>query len=251
MSQTLLVSDVHISADLTRVNAGFKHLLETLPADCQRVIVLGDLFEVWVGDDFNSATLSAVEATFERLSARGVELLFCHGNRDFLMDAGPAGSVAFTTRVGGRLMAEQEVIDVHGQPVLLMHGDQLCTDDAAYMAFREQSRQLEWQLGMLSQPLAQRVQIAEFWRMQSQAANSNKPENIMDVNAAAVDRALIDAGVTTLVHGHTHRPQQHTWALPTGAEASRFVLGDWRENEGQAVIAWANDSGIHLQDYRF
>lgn len=251
MSQTLLVSDVHISADLTRVNAGFIHLLDTLPADCQRVIVLGDLFEVWVGDDFTSPTLSAVEAAFQRLSARGVALLFCHGNRDFLMDAGPAGSTAFTQRVGGRLMAEQEVIDLHGTSVLLMHGDQLCSDDEAYMAFRTQSRSQAWQQGMLSQPLEQRVQIAEFWRMQSQAANSNKPENIMDVNADTVASALSEAGVSTLVHGHTHRPQQHTHVFTEGAEARRFVLGDWREAEGQAVIAWANDSGIHLQDYRF
>lgn len=251
MSQTLLVSDVHISADLTRVNAGFMQLLDTLPADCQRVIVLGDLFEVWVGDDFSSPTLSAIEATFSRLSARGVELLFCHGNRDFLIDAGPAGSIAFTTRVGGRLMAEHEVIDLHGLPVLLMHGDQLCTDDTAYMVFRAQSRNPAWQQGMLSQPLAQRVQLAEFWRMQSQAANSNKPENIMDVNAAEVAHVLSTAGVTTLVHGHTHRPQQHSHRLADGVDATRFVLGDWREAEGQAVIAWANDSGIHLLDYRF
>ncbi|REH39099.1 UDP-2,3-diacylglucosamine hydrolase [Paraperlucidibaca baekdonensis] len=251
MSQTLLVSDVHISADLTRVNAGFIGLLDALPADCQRVIVLGDLFEVWVGDDFSSTTLSAVEAAFSRLSQRGVDLLFCHGNRDFLIDAGPAGAKPFTERVGGRLLAEAEVMDLHGTPVLLMHGDQLCIDDEAYMAFRAQSRSEAWQHGILSQPLEQRVQIAEFWRLQSQAANSNKPENIMDVNDAEVVRVLTEAAVTTLVHGHTHRPQQHKHVLADGRDASRFVLGDWRESEGSAVIAWANDSGVHLQDYRF
>lgn len=251
MSQTLLVSDVHISADLTRVNAGFMRLLDTLPANCHRVIVLGDLFEVWVGDDFASPTLSAIEAAFKRLTARGVELLFCHGNRDFLMDAGPAGSEPFSARVGGRLMAEHEVIDLHGTPVLLMHGDQLCLDDSAYMAFRAQARSEAWQQGILSQPLEQRVQLAEFWRMQSQAANSNKPENIMDVNADEVVRVLTEAHVLTLVHGHTHRPQQHVHLLTDGREATRFVLGDWREAEGQAVIAWANDSGIHLEDFRF
>jgi UDP-2,3-diacylglucosamine hydrolase len=251
MSQTLLVSDVHISADLTRVNAGFIALLDTLPADCHRVIVLGDLFEVWVGDDFASPTLAAVEAAFQRLSARGVELLFCHGNRDFLMDAGPAGSPAFTTRVGGRLMAEHEVIDLHGRQTLLMHGDQLCTADTDYMAFRAQARSSAWQQGMLSQALAQRVQLAEFWRMKSQAGNSNKPENIMDVTASEVARVMTEASVMTLVHGHTHRPQHHRHVLADGQEASRFVLGDWREAEGLAVIAWANDSGIHLQDFRF
>ena len=251
MSQTLLVSDVHISADLTRVTAGFLSLLDALPADCQRVIVLGDLFEVWVGDDFSSATLSAVEAAFLQLSQRSVELLFCHGNRDFLIDAGPAGVEAFTARVGGRLMAESEVIDLHGTPTLLMHGDQLCTEDSAYMAFRAQARSSAWQQGILSQPLEQRVQLAEFWRLQSQAANSNKPENIMDVTASEVVRVVTEAAVTTLVHGHTHRPQRHALVLADGSSAARVVLGDWREADGTAVIGWADAQGIRLEAFKF
>lgn len=244
MARTLLLSDVHLAPDLPRCTAGLLQLLDTLPADCGAVYVLGDLFEVWIGDDQSSDYLDTLYAAFARLSARGVQLAFCHGNRDFLL--GPA----FAERCGGRLMAEAETVDLHGTPTLLMHGDQLCTRDEAYMAFRAQSRSPAWQQGMLGQPLAQRQMIAQLWRMQSQQANSNKPENIMDVTPEAVVEAMQSAGVSRLVHGHTHRPARHAVALADGP-GERWVLGDWREASGEARIGWADASGMTLVDYRF
>lgn len=251
MARVLLLSDVHLAADLPRCTAGLDALLRDLPADCEAVYVLGDLFEVWVGDDNRNPYLDAVCERFRSLGARGIALHVCHGNRDFLLGRGPAGAASFSARTGARLMAEREVVDLAGTTALLMHGDQLCTLDEAYMAFRAQSRSEAWQQGMLSQPLEQRLMIAEMWRMKSKMANSNKAENIMDVTLDEVVRVMAEAGVELLIHGHTHRPMRHAVELPGDMAGERLVLGDWREDEGTAVIAWATADGVELTTWRF
>ena len=144
--------------------------------------------------------LDEVLAMFRAVGAQGAELVFCHGNRDFLLDCGPAGSTPFSAQAGGRMMAEAEVVELGGAPALLMHGDQLCTLDEAYMAFRAQARSEAWQQGILGQPLEQRLMIAEMWRMKSKMANSNKAENIMDVTPSEVVRVMATAGVERLIH---------------------------------------------------
>lgn len=251
MSAVLLLSDVHLAPDLPRCTAGLKALLGALPDSCSAVYVLGDLFEVWVGDDNHTAYLDDIRACFRALTDRGISLHFCHGNRDFLLGRGPAGTPPFAEQVGAVMLPEAEVVTLAGQPVLLMHGDQLCTLDQAYMAFRQQSRSEAWQKQMLEKPLDQRIMVADFWRMQSKAANSNKAENIMDVTPDEVLRVMTEAGVHTLLHGHTHRPQRHVLTLPDGSAGERIVLGDWREDEGSAVIAWADAEGIRLETWRF
>lgn len=245
MARALLLSDVHLAPDLPRCSAGLKALLRNLPADCEAVYVLGDLFEAWIGDDHHTPYLDDICESFRSVGARGIALAFCHGNRDFLLGPG------FIERTGGRLMAEAEVIELGGTPTLLMHGDQLCTLDTAYMAFRVQSRNPEWQRNMLGQPLAQRLMVAEMMRMKSQMANSNKAENIMDVTPDEVVRVMAEAGVERLIHGHTHRPGRHQVELPGDMSGERLVLGDWRENEGSAVIAWASADGVALHAYTF
>lgn len=251
MARALLLSDVHLAPDLPRCTTGLKALLGDLPADCTAVYVLGDLFEVWVGDDNRSDYLDEVLAMFRAVGAQGAELVFCHGNRDFLLDCGPAGSTPFSAQAGGRMMAEAEVVELGGAPALLMHGDQLCTLDEAYMAFRVQARSEAWQQGILGQPLEQRLMIAEMWRMKSKMANSNKAENIMDVTPSEVVRVMAAAGVERLIHGHTHRPMRHQVELPGNMSGERLVLGDWREDSGEAVIAWADDSSVSLETWRF
>ena len=251
MSTALLLSDVHLAPDLPRCTAGLKALLASLPDTCKAVYVLGDLFEVWVGDDNHSDYIDGIYEAFRAVAERGVALAFCHGNRDFILGQGPAGSTPFATQAGGRMLAEAEVVTLGGQPVLLMHGDQLCTQDLAYMAFREQARNPAWQQQMLTQPLEQRLMIAELWRMQSKANNSNKAENIMDVTPDDVLRVLDEAGVRTLIHGHTHRPGRHALTLADGHAGERIVLGDWREEDGSTVIAWADEHGIRLETWRF
>jgi UDP-2,3-diacylglucosamine hydrolase len=244
MSRTLFISDLHLSPDLPRTTAGFFRFLSEQAAGADALYVLGDLFEVWVGDDNHNDYNDAAVAAFRRLSDAGTRLYFLHGNRDFLLGAD------FAAACGGQLLGEAEVIGEQGQRLLIMHGDQLCTLDEKYMAFRAQSRDPAWQAMMLEKPLDQRLMIATLWRMQSKSANANKAENIMDVTPDEVVRVLSEAGVTTLLHGHTHRPADHAVALTTG-NGRRLVLGDWREETGEMQYAIADVQGLHLQSWQY
>lgn len=245
MKPTYFISDLHLAADLPRVTQGFTQLLAQLQSNAQALYVLGDLFEVWVGDDNLSDYNQQIIDCFKQLTQSGVALYFVHGNRDFMLGE------AFATACGGQLLTERTVIKLGEQSILVEHGDALCTLDEKFMAFRAQSRHPLWQQGMLAKPLAERVQIAELWRLQSKMQNSNKPENIMDVTPQAVLDTLQQYQVSTLLHGHTHRPMIHDITLHNGTTGQRIVLGDWQEETGSAVIGIANEQGIRLETYTF
>ena len=218
MKPTYFISDLHLAADLPRVTRGFSQLLQQLHGKATALYVLGDLFEVWVGDDNLSDYNLQIINNFKELSNSGVALYFVHGNRDFMLGE------AFASACGGQLLAERTVIKVAQQSLLVEHGDALCTLDEKFMAFRAQSRHPLWQQGMLAKPLAERVQIAELWRLQSKMQNSNKAENIMDVTPQAVLETLQQYQVSTLLHGHTHRPMIHGITLHNGATGQRIVM---------------------------
>jgi len=245
MKPTYFISDLHLAADLPRVTQGFSQLLQQLHGKATALYVLGDLFEVWVGDDNLSDYNQQIINNFKELSNSGVALYFVHGNRDFMLGE------AFASACGGQLLAERTVIKVAQQSLLVEHGDALCTLDEKFMAFRAQSRHPLWQQGMLAKPLAERVQIAELWRLQSKMQNSNKAENIMDVTPQAVLETLQQYQVSTLLHGHTHRPMIHDITLHNGTTGQRIVLGDWQEENGSAVIGIADEQGIRLKTYTF
>lgn len=243
MSRILFISDLHLSPDLPWLTQGFFSFLEHARGS-DALYVLGDLFEAWVGDDHRDDYNNAVIAAFRALSDSGTRLFFIHGNRDFLLGQ------SFAADTGGTLLPDSQVIDLQGRPLLIMHGDQLCTRDEKYMAFRAQSRDPAWQQALLDKPLDQRLMIASMWRMQSKAMSSNKPENIMDVTPEDVVRVLQEAGAATLLHGHTHRPAVHDITV-NGEPARRLVLGDWREEAGEAVTGVADANGLHLETWRF
>lgn len=243
MSRTLFISDLHLSPDLPRVTQGFLRYLEQARG-ATALYVLGDLFEAWVGDDHRDDYNNTVINAFRALSNSGTRLFFVHGNRDFLLGQ------EFAEATGGTLLPDSQVIEAEGLRLLVMHGDQLCTRDEKYMAFRTQSRDPAWQQMMLEKPLDQRLMIASMWRMQSKTMNSNKPENIMDVTPEDVVRVMQEAGVATLLHGHTHRPDAHALTL-AGQPARRIVLGDWREEAGEAVTGIIDAEGLRLETWRF
>lgn len=245
MKPTYFISDLHLSPDLPRVTAGFLSLVDRLEGQAEALYVLGDLFEAWVGDDNRSDyNLSIIEA-FTRLSVRGTAVYFQHGNRDFLMGD------EFIKSCRGFLLPERQVIQCYGYQMLVEHGDALCTRDEAYQAFRKQSRGLPWQQVMLAKPLDERVRIAEAWRAESRMHNSNKAENIMDVTLQAVVDAMNEHQVNLMIHGHTHRPGEHVIDLGEGRQGRRMVLGDWREMDGRAVIAVADERGVELRELTF
>ncbi|MBI2381048.1 MAG: UDP-2,3-diacylglucosamine diphosphatase [Gammaproteobacteria bacterium] len=216
---TLLISDLHLQESQPRLSALFQQFMANIAPESEALYVLGDCFEAWVGDDDDSAFHRAIIGAFRRYSDSGKALYFLHGNRDFLLGE------EFAQACGGQLLQGPVVHELGGQPTLLMHGDELCTDDAAYLAFRAQVRHPAWQVAFLAKPLVERHQIAAGLRAASKEAAMGKSESIMDVNDQAVLTALREHDVPRLIHGHTHRPAYHRPA----AGRQRIVLGDWHE----------------------
>jgi UDP-2,3-diacylglucosamine hydrolase len=226
MSHSLFISDLHLSADRPEVLSAFAKFLVTTAVQAEALYILGDLFEYWAGDDDLDAPFNRqVVAALANLHAGGTALYLMHGNRDFLMGE------ALASACGARLLPDPSLVDLHGTPTLLMHGDTLCTDDTAYMAFREQVREAAWQQHFLAQPLAQRKEQIEQLREQSRLAQRHKTAEIMDVNAESVINTLRQRDYPRLIHGHTHRPALHVHEMD-GHRCERWVLPDWYEQGG-------------------
>lgn len=220
MSRTLFISDLHLDKARPEHLDALRQFLNGKAQGAEALYVLGDLFEAWIGDDDDDPFNQAAIAAFRQWSDANGALYFMHGNRDFLL-----GDV-FAAQAGGRLMDEGTVVDLHGRPTLLMHGDSLCTADEPYQQFRAMVRTSEWQQDLLAKPLEERRAIAANMRMQSQQNNANKAGNIMDVTPEEVARVMQEAGVSELIHGHTHRPAVHDVDLGS-TTGTRWVLGDW------------------------
>jgi UDP-2,3-diacylglucosamine hydrolase len=235
---TLLISDLHLRPEAPHLCRVLVEWLAGPATSADALYVLGDLFEAWPGDDDAADPFNApVIAAFRALSERGIPLYFQHGNRDFLLGA------EFSRATGGSLLADELVVDLHGTPTLLMHGDQLCTDDLAYQQFRARVRDPDWQQALLRQPLAARKHLARQLRESSGLAKAGKSVEIMDVNTEAVAAAFRRHHATRLIHGHTHRPARHVHAVD-GRACERIVLADWREG-GACIEVDAGGSVAH------
>lgn len=220
---SLFIADLHLDESRPQITALFERFLagdEVRHADA--LYILGDLAEAWIGDDDDAPLPARVAAATRAVADAGVPVYFMRGNRDFLLGE------AFAERAGLTLLEDGTVHTLYGRPTLLMHGDTLCTDDVAYQAVRRQVRTPAWQANILAMPLDARRAFAAKAREDSRAHTGRSMETIMDVNAEAVAAAMRRAGVTRLIHGHTHRPAVHALALD-GQPAERIVLGDWYE----------------------
>jgi UDP-2,3-diacylglucosamine hydrolase len=220
MPGTLFVSDLHLDASRPHITRLFLDVLDTPGRDADAIYILGDLFELWPGDDDDSLLGLAVMDALRACVTSGTPVHLLHGNRDFLIGE------RFAARSGCRLLDDPSRIDLYGTPVLLMHGDTLCTDDVDYQAFRAGVRDIRWQQAFLQQSLQARRDIAQALRGKSRASAREKPESIRDVNPDTVARFMTDHGVQQLIHGHTHRPGIHEFEI-AGKPARRMVLGDW------------------------
>lgn len=232
MRPTLFISDLHLCEDRPQISELFFRFLNEQASKAAALYILGDLFEVWVGDDQldHDALSRNVADAFHALSAAGTKLFFMHGNRDFLVGE------RFARESGMTLLADPTVIQLNGEKVLLMHGDTLCTDDVAYQTFRTQVRDPVWQSALLGKPYAEREALARSIRARSDTEKSMKAEHIMDVNAASVEAAFIQHDCRVMVHGHTHRPARHE-LLVQGQPATRWVLQDWHSIGGALRLA--------------
>jgi len=244
----LLASDMHLAPEAPRTAERFFAALAAHGPAAAHLFLLGDLFELWVGDDGADALAERLAAALTRLSAGGTRIWLMRGNRDFLLDAPVPGSSrpGFSTACGATLLDDPCPVLLHGVPALLSHGDALCTEDLVYQAWRRTCRDPDWQRDFLARPLAERFAIGRGVRETSEAGKREKPGALMDVSQATVDQALDAADATLLVHGHTHRPGRHAWTRG-GAARERVVLTDWDADAGRGeMLAWRDGGPIAL-----
>jgi UDP-2,3-diacylglucosamine hydrolase len=234
---TLFISDLHIDAARPAINAQFLQFLETEAKGAEALYILGDLFESWIGDDAPDSAQSAAIRGLRTLTDSGVPCFVMHGNRDFLL------SRQFCDASGAQLLPDPLIITLYGEPVLVMHGDALCTDDRAYQRLRATVRDADWQRQFLALSIDSRQALAGAARAGSQAHTAAMEHAITDVNADSVAMAFRAAGTSTLLHGHTHRPAIHALEVDR-RPCTRIVLGDWYDQG--SVLRWDHD-GPELQ----
>lgn len=238
---TLFIADLHLQTEEPAITAGFLRFLQGEARSADALYILGDLFEAWIGDDDPNPLHREIAAAIKALVDSGVPCFFIHGNRDFLLGK------RFARESGMMLLPEEQVLDLYGRQVLIMHGDTLCTDDTGYLAFRAKVHTPWIQTLFLALPLFIRNRIAAKMRAGSKAANSSKSLSIMDVNPQAVIEVMEKHRVQWLIHGHTHRPDVHTLSA-NGEPAHRVVLGAWH-TEGSMVKV--TPDGIELIPFPF
>jgi len=220
---TLFISDLHLEESRPDITGAFLSFLKEEAPGAEKLYILGDFFEAWIGDDEHTPLQEQVAAALRELSENGTSIFLMHGNRDFLLGED------FCARAGATLLDDPTLIDLHGTPTLLMHGDSLCTADVEYQKFRANMRNPQTQKLILARPLKDRQQMARQLRELSMATNRGKAEDIMDVTPDEVVRVMENHNVPQLIHGHTHRPAEHKLEV-NGETAKRIVLGDWDEN---------------------
>jgi UDP-2,3-diacylglucosamine hydrolase len=232
----LFVSDLHLDTSRPAITRLFLDFLAGPARQAEALYVLGDLFEAWLGDDDPGEPGATVCAALKALADSGVPVFMMRGNRDFLFGPGIAA------RCGATLLPDPCVVDLHGRPTLLMHGDLLCSDDVGYQAFRRQVRDPAWQETFLGQSFAARQAFAVQARSASREHQSGMAESISDVTPATVAETMAHHGVDRLIHGHTHRPGIHSMSV-VDRTATRVVLGDWYE---QGSVLQVDGDGMQL-----
>ncbi len=225
------ISDLHLDASESATYEAWVRYMANTPADA--LFILGDLFEVWVGDDnqdpFALQCVAVLKATAQRMP-----VYFMCGNRDFLVGAD------LLKATGMQGLNDPTVLDLGANlRILLSHGDALCLDDHDYLAFRAQVRQPDWQTAFLAKPLAERQTYARNARQQSEARKQTHTD-YADVDTAAARAWLTATHAQVLIHGHTHKPAAHDLAHGL----SRWVLSDWHADSQPArleVLCWQRE----------
>lgn len=231
--KTLFISDLHLEEIRPEITHQFLTLLNQCDDKVDALYILGDLFEVWIGDDDETLFHKKIMQALKEATNKGLRIYFQHGNRDFIIGK------KFLRNTGCQLLPDEKKIILYGTPVLLMHGDTLCTQDHAYLKARKLGHNRLLQFLFLLLPLSTRKKFADKMRAKSARHTQSVPKEIMDVTQSEVERVMQKHNVTHLIHGHTHRPQTHHFTL-NNQPATRFVLGAWHEC-GNAII-W-NDAG--------
>ena len=232
------ISDLHLIDQRPDITRAFFRLLDQIESDCNHLYILGDFFEIWLGDDALTETALAVAEKLSALSLKNSRISIMHGNRDFLIGN------EFAQRCNACIIDEPYILDLFGRRTLLMHGDTLCTEDSLYMDFRRMVRNKDWQQDFLAKSLDERIAFGKKARNQSKIDAQDKSYTILDVTPDEVIKVMQEYNVDLLIHGHTHRPHRHPVSLFNNTKtAERIVLGDWH------LLGWylrCDDSTLEL-----
>ncbi|NMP31265.1 UDP-2,3-diacylglucosamine diphosphatase [Thalassotalea sp. M1531] len=221
MPISYFIADLHLAQNRPDITACFLSFLTNDAPQADKLYILGDLFEYWLGDDDDSLFVTTIADALKQLSST-TEIYFIQGNRDFLLGK------RYAAKCGMTLLGDVEKISLYDYELIILHGDTLCTDDIDYQKFRKKSRSWWWQGIIKNLPLSLRKKIAENYRKQSAESTAMKSLEIMDVNQGAVEKALAVYDCDLMIHGHTHRPAIHQISM-SDKSATRVVLGDWYE----------------------
>ena len=222
--RAIFISDLHLREGDTATQAQFDAFMQHAAPGADQLYVLGDLLHVWLGDAMLAGDAYALKivAKFKALANGGTQIFMARGNRDFMIGSD------FARAAGATLLDEQTVIDLDGRTTLLLHGDELCTDDVRYQRARRALRTDLFRIIGNALPRSARLAIARKLRTESDQHKSQTSMAIMDVNAETVTRAMARHHASLLIHGHTHRPAHHS--LANGQE--RWVMSDWQQDYG-------------------
>ena len=224
----IFLSDTHLTTERPESIKFFFDFLRSHKEDLESLYILGDLFEVWLGDDAITEEQQKILDLLLDFSRAGTEIHILHGNRDFLYGN------TFEMKTGAKLIAENTLIDLYGKSVLLAHGDALCTDDIEYQKVRAMARSPQWQQQTLALSVAKRKELAGQYRAMSKSQTGLNASEIMDVNSDAVSETMKKYQADYLIHGHTHRPAIHRLQV-RDKTCYRIVLGDWISNPSALI----------------
>ena len=210
------ISDLHLDHKREDIKKAFFKFLESEAYEFKNLYILGDLFEVWIGDDFEDDFSNQVISKLKQFSQSNKNIYIMHGNRDFLLGE------KFAEKCGAKLIPDPLILDDKGKKIMLSHGDIFCTDDMEYQDFKEKVRNEKWKIEFLSKNLRDREEIAKNLRKESAVKNEKKQDYLMDVNKSEVEKIAQENEIEILIHGHVHRPKIHNEVF-----GQRIVLGDW------------------------
>ena len=231
----LFISDLHLHQTRPEVTGLFQDFIDellTITTPNPELYILGDLFEFWIGDDYEDPLYSEITNQLKNLVKSGIKTYLMHGNRDFLIGEN------FLSLTGIELLKEPTIFSYKEKNIMLSHGDQFCIDDIEYQAYRKIVRNQEWQRNFLSFPIDKRLKILNEARDASIQSQDMKSNEIMDVNVNEVAAVVQKNNIDILIHGHTHRPRSHTIDIET-KKSVRLVLGDWSASSAK-IIKWVN-----------
>ena len=232
------ISDLHLQESRPDITEAFLEFLDDTASKAEKLYILGDLFEAWIGDDDQNNFISEIQAALLKTN-KTTKIFFLHGNRDFLI------GTKFASSSGFELLHDPTIEEMFGNNVLLMHGDLLCTEDHDYQVFRKTSRDPKWQDEFLNKSIQERQEIALNLRTISKEATEIKKDEIMDVSTTEVIRIMEESSVNLLIHGHTHRPKSHNIKV-NDQPAERIVIGDW---DPYGWYIWMDSSSCELKNF--